>query len=423
MRRALLLSLLLASGAASAQALQYYGGDRAIGLPGASTVTIDPNLPLMWRFGPQSAGAVTAPTLSGAFCISAAVRAQTNDWASNDLRGIFQLGSTLGAANTLTVFRTSDKSGSALTVRVTDGTSTNRNATVNSTFSKAKHNVAACWIPGTGLFAFVDGAQVASSLGNWAYTPDTTLRIADLGAGVLSYGTGVEDVCIAGPSGTASASPTVAVANACGQFSAPAAQVCAGCVTPDAGATKVLAMGDSITATGASVFRPYPNKLNSLLGVGYTVTNGGVSGNTCAQVKTRYESTYRGQGYARAVVLCGINDVGRDGATAAATWATLSALLDEMRSDGLTVVPVTLLPFSGSIWWSSGRQAELESLNTSILNYCTTNGLTCVDAYVGMGNGATPAAIATAYDSGDHIHENQPGADKLAALVNAAVRP
>lgn len=390
----------------------------------SSTVlsTVDPSLPLLWGFGPQSAQAVTAPTLSGAFCISVRVRAQTSDWANSNIQGGFQLGTTLGAANTLTVFRQSNNAGGALTVRLTDSGGVNRNADTNSAFTKALHSVAACYTPTGGVFSFVDGVQVASASGSFTFTPSATLRLADLGATVLPYGAGVEDVCIAGPSGTASANPTVAVANACGQFTAPASVPCAGCVTPDTGAAKVVALGDSITQLGASVFRPYPSKLNALLGVSHDVTNGGVSGNTCAQVRTRYQSTYKGQGFSKAVVLCGINNIGNDGNDGPTTWAALEGLLDEVRTDGLTLAPVLLTPCASSSFCNTTAERDAVAyVNSRLTLYCTTHGLACVDTS-SMGDGASPPALLAAYDGGDGLHESQAGADKLAALVNAALR-
>lgn len=378
--------------------------------------------PLLWRFGPQSAQAVDVPALSGAFCISAKLRAQSNDWATNSIQGAFQLGETLGAANTFLAFRNSHKSGSALTVRMYDAGGVQRGYDANNAFSKATHSIAACYTPTGGVFAYVDGVQRFAVSGAFAFSAPTTLRIADLGTGVLPYGTGVEDVCIAGPSGEDSADPAVAVANVCGQFTAPASEVCAGCVTPDAGAVKVLALGDSITQTGANVFRPYPSRLNALLGVSHAVTNGGVSGNTCAQAHSRYVSTYKGQGFTKAAVLCGVNNVGNEGHDGPTTWAQLEDLLDEVRTDGLQLVPVLLTPCASSSFCNTTEERDAVAyVNTQLSAYCTTHGLTCADTS-SMGTGS-PLSLTTANDSDDGLHPNQAGEDALAAIVYDALTP
>lgn len=125
----------------------------------------------------------------------------------------------------------------------------------------------------------------------------------------------------------------------------------------------------------------------------------------------------RGRGAGAVVVLAGVNDLAA-GTSAATIFSNLQTIYDQARADGMQVVPITVLPWSGSGSWTAGKQTETTNLNTSILAYCATNGLVCIDAY----NSAlrTGTALTGIYDSGDGLHPNLAGSSVLANLVKAA---
>jgi lysophospholipase L1-like esterase len=89
-------------------------------------------------------------------------------------------------------------------------------------------------------------------------------------------------------------------------------------------------------------------------------------------------------------------------------------------ADGYAVVAMSVLPFGASADWSSARQAELETLNSTIAAY---SGPTIVDTYAAFGQSESPAILDPTYDSSDGKHLNQAGYDRLADLIYAAITP
>lgn len=278
---------------------------------------------------------------------------------------------------------------------------------------KHEHVIGACNNNGA-LTLYRDGvlltttATTGTGNGNVGTMP-TTWEVGDPSqTGALS----VRDVCIdkIGPAGPCKVStPTTNTSLIDG-------------VKYAGGATKISALGDSITYGYLYAQPPYPIRLQNLLGTSYTVTDNGIGGNTVAQCKANYEANVKGQGYSTVVVLCGVNDM-INSSTAASTWTTLQALFDEIRADGASLVPVTLSPWSTSSLSTAGKQTETTSLNTSIRNYATTNSLALVDAYVFLADGVDPTKLNAAYDSGDHLHINQYGHNLLADRVMDALTP
>jgi lysophospholipase L1-like esterase len=182
--------------------------------------------------------------------------------------------------------------------------------------------------------------------------------------------------------------------------------------------------GDSLTTgTGVGIVAPYPSVLNALLGAGYNVINGGTAGFTVAQMKTKYEATARN--YGRCIFLGGINDIIRDSHNAATAYATASALLDEMRTDGCKPIIITTTPAKGCAL-GGGSITEYSTYRTDLAGYCSTypSTTTCIDTWgngpsSGMGDGTSPPALYSTYDGSDHCHESAAGANKLANLVYA----
>ena len=52
--------------------------------------------------------------------------------------------------------------------------------------------------------------------------------------------------------------------------------------------------------------------------------------------------------------------------------------------------------------------------------YCTTNSVTCVEAYAALVDPGTADTLLPAYDSGDKLHPNQAGLDAIATAVRTA---
>jgi lysophospholipase L1-like esterase len=192
---------------------------------------------------------------------------------------------------------------------------------------------------------------------------------------------------------------------------------------------QVACLGDSLTEVGGTgTTTPYPSALNVLLGVGrWNVVNHGLSGDTVAQMRTRWTNSIRGaKAWRFLVFLGGVNDL-RGAGTAAATFATASSIFDEARADGIIVVILTMTPWkaASSFAWTSGKQAQTEAYNALLLNYCTTypSQTRCRDTYDALNDAVDPALLASAYDSGDGIHVKQAGADAIAAQAKLAISP
>jgi lysophospholipase L1-like esterase len=177
-------------------------------------------------------------------------------------------------------------------------------------------------------------------------------------------------------------------------------------------------IGDSMTF--GQGLAPWPTTLGTLLGSSYVTYNYGVSGETSAQMLTRWTSTYRYTARSHITFLGGINEVVFGNGVQ--VWPNIKTITDQAVADGVRVVLLTLLPFKGSGGWTAGNQSDLEAINANIRAYASPPAVVVVDTYTAMG-GADPLYLNAAYDSGDHFHPNQAGADVIAALVAAAIVP
>ena len=376
------------------------------------------------------------------FCLVANAAASGNGWADSTTAGIFNIGAPFPGANGLSLYRISSSARSLWEAKFY-----NSAGVLSDTFSSVSiasdgdganptHQVAYCVNAGTYKW-YRDGlATPSTSTLSTSYTFANTMEVAGLGGLSFGYGSSnpLSSVCIAGGTGVTSAVFTTAISNVCGQFTdthdplAPQ-YACYGCTrsTPPTNAVKMLTEGDSITNHGSNSPRPYPAKLNALLGANYVVTNDGVDGSAVAQIKARYDASFHvANTFNRCIFLGGVNDIIRDGSTAAATYTTASALLDEMRADNCR--PIVILPTpaanSTAAGWTAARQTEYDSYRTSLSGYCSTNAATttCVDTYPTMGAGL-PVALIAADDSADHLHPSQAGLDQIAALVKGVLAP
>lgn len=434
MKRLALLALVVSSacGPLEAEAAGGFRSFRRGARPADRASSARVALPLYSANSPTMQGTVSNPVPNGAvaWCGTAQVNVAV-DWcgASGTDRnwGIFQLGTTFGAPNSLSVYSYANNYSDEVDAALYDadgGTDHHITSINNSALYKATHRVSYCYSNGYGSL-WIDGVQKKAPTlqSTFTFTQPASMRVGDNGSGFRAWGGNAHtSICFSGPvAGVGSSTdPRVTVDAACGEFTPyDDGTVCKGCVVPLANATKVVNLGDSITL---SEFFPrsMSQKLNALIGTGYSTTNAGVSGNTVAQIKARYESTYRGADWAVVTVMGGTNNVGL-GDSAASTWATLSALFDEILADGKTLHACTVLPWKNSFHgWTQAKQDETDSLNASILAYCTAHGLTCADTYAGMGDGVDPTKLATAYDDGDHLHLSQAGGDRYATLLSAA---
>lgn len=177
---------------------------------------------------------------------------------------------------------------------------------------------------------------------------------------------------------------------------------------------KVATEGDSISVTG---------KWPSLFGLpgGSSVSINAVSGTTTVDMRTRFD-TYKSDGSTFFLGLMGINDSRLDVAPAT-TQANLAYMWSSARALGMTVAVMTTTPWKGdsSGYWTAGRQAASDAMNSWIRSYAVANGYLLVDTYAALEDPARPGYLLPAYDSGDGIHPNAAGQQAIRNAIGAVV--
>jgi uncharacterized protein (TIGR02145 family) len=167
--------------------------------------------------------------------------------------------------------------------------------------------------------------------------------------------------------------------------------------------TTVYCMGNSITASGR-----YENVLNGLLGDGWGVVNLGISGQTTAQMLTRFNHDVIAPGDAKyVIVLGGVNDV-RYSRTAAQIESDLQSMYTAAHNAGIKVVAVSILPFknfTGGKPWTPEKQVVLDEVNAWI-SAAAVNVDYKVNVYKALEDPANPDCLSPAYDDGDGLHPN-----------------
>ncbi len=187
--------------------------------------------------------------------------------------------------------------------------------------------------------------------------------------------------------------------------------------------TKVYAIGDSLTAAGI-----YETMLSSLLGFQWDITNLGLGGETTLNISRRLSSTVLLAGDANyVIILAGVNDL-RLGLSVSDIETRLQAMYtDAHNAGGLTVIAVTLTPWENFVdpldptnkSWTSGKQTDLETINTWIKNTATDIDF-IVDSYPVLRDGVLNTLLST-YDSGDHLHLSTAGYNVLGTLIYNSV--
>jgi lysophospholipase L1-like esterase len=112
--------------------------------------------------------------------------------------------------------------------------------------------------------------------------------------------------------------------------------------------------------------------------------------------------------------LIGTNDC-TGGGDAPTIFSTTSALFDEIRADGNTLIPFTLTPHGNA---GTPTKTCISALNALIVGYANTNSLKYIDTYAMFDDGT--GNLKAAYDSGDGLHPNQAANDLLSTAIAAS---
>ena len=157
------------------------------------------------------------------------------------------------------------------------------NITLLGTTTVSTSTTASLTVSGSGSLGSLS-VSGASVLGALSASGTTTLATSTLAALTVSGSTTLADLALSSPLGLASggtgATTTAAARSALGLAYATSDDITAG--------THIAAWGDSLTYGYGGGGTTFPAELSSLSG--YTVYNGGVSGNTSSQILTRFNA-------------------------------------------------------------------------------------------------------------------------------------
>jgi lysophospholipase L1-like esterase len=184
------------------------------------------------------------------------------------------------------------------------------------------------------------------------------------------------------------------------------------------GATKIYAIGDSLTAE-------YQVKLVSLLGSSCKlvtsssadssceVVNRGQGGFTTAQILARFQEEVLPKGDAAYVIVWGgINDIA-PGGSAETVKNNLQSIYALAQNAGIKVVAINITPFknntNGAAYaWSEEKQAAVDAVNSWIAGQATGVDYR-IDMRSLLEDSQNPNTLLPQYDYGDRLHLNLEG--------------
>ncbi|MBT8224677.1 MAG: SGNH/GDSL hydrolase family protein [Dactylosporangium sp.] len=199
----------------------------------------------------------------------------------------------------------------------------------------------------------------------------------------------------------------------------------------------IVALGDSITDTSATTGNTnhrWPDylarRLNERRGPVLSVVNAGLGGNRVLEPRTGepywgipalarlHRDVFSQTGVRDVILFEGVNDIGFD-ATAEQLIAGYQQIIAQTHAQGLRVFGATVTQFKGSFVWTDERAATWRALN----DWIRTSGAfdAVFDFAAAVADPADPAALAPAYDSGDHLHPNDAGCEAMADAIDLKV--
>jgi lysophospholipase L1-like esterase len=203
----------------------------------------------------------------------------------------------------------------------------------------------------------------------------------------------------------------------------------------DLAAPVVVAFGDSITdglKSTVNANRRWPDylaqRLQSLGAAGRVgVVNRGISANQLLTTEPtgllagragleRYDrDVLSTPGVRSVIVLIGINDISYHSASAASLADGYRQLVARGRARGIKVYGATLLPFESSPYYTSARESIRQAVNGWIRGSGAFDGVIDFDTL--LRDPGHPARLLPAWDSGDHLHPNDAGYQRMANAV------
>lgn len=203
----------------------------------------------------------------------------------------------------------------------------------------------------------------------------------------------------------------------------------------------IAALGDSLTdgvgTTPGRHLRYTDHVARRAAAAGMSLVNLGIAGNRLLtdvfgeSGSARFDrDVLAAPGVTHLIVQLGINDIGLPGMLGASPVSAdelidgYTAIAERARRRGLTTVIATLTPFSGAATAGPGFDTqENEELRQRVNRWIRTSGEFdgVADLDHALSDPAAPAALAPGYDSGDHIHPNDAGAQAMADAVSTTL--
>jgi lysophospholipase L1-like esterase len=200
-------------------------------------------------------------------------------------------------------------------------------------------------------------------------------------------------------------------------------------VMSDAKAIAIL--GDSITDGRGSTTNGndrWPDalarRLQSSGATKVAVLNQGIGGNAVTSGGlgptglSRFSRDILGQDGVRWVIIFeGVNDIGA-GVSASTLTSAYDTLIAQARGKGLRVYGATITPFGSNAYYTAAHETVRQTVNT----YIRSGKFDAfIDFDAAVRDGSNPPKVQAAYDSGDGLHLNPAGYQKLADTVDLSL--
>jgi len=148
--------------------------------------------------------------------------------------------------------------------------------------------------------------------------------------------------------------------------------------------------------------------VNNQAAGGNTVLSGGLGPTLLSRYK---RDALQQQGVKYVIIFEGVNDIGNGGSDAALISA-FKQIIADCKAAGLKVFGATITPFGGNSYSSGGHEAARKKVNEWIM----TGGAfdATIDFAKLLADPSRQDALASKYDSGDHLHPSVAGYQHLA---------